>query len=478
MNSPTVQANVQNGLPVVRFNGTNQYINFGNVLNLGTNGLTVFMVSKFSTNAGQVGMVGKASYRGNFGRWAMVYDTVAGGPTGIGVDFFMEDTNQVLAGMAFNPSTQFNIFTGVNNRTSLNQIYANGTLGNQQTFTATANNMSNTDPLYVAAYPDGFGSGPQPGLFMNGDIAEVLVYFSTFTTTQRQQVEGYLAWKWGLTANLPTGHPYKTPPLAPFPYASRLLRTRSWLPTQISGCQLWLDAADRSSITTSGTVVTQWTDKSGTSRTTTFAGASNTYSSALQAVSTDNATTSYFFANVNLKKSVIPTATVFLVHTWTGSSLSSTNQALWGQDIGGGWNRFQLLGFTATPAFAFGLSYTPNSPNVTTVSALNTSSRTLYSATYAYQVANGTSAFVNGSLASSTVTEAVSPSETTTTNTYFGTIDTGYAGSVAFHEILIYTSAISTNQRQQVEGYLAWKWGLAGNLPNNHPFKLFPPPPI
>jgi hypothetical protein len=28
------------------------------------------------------------------------------------------------------------------------------------------------------------------------------------TTTQRQQVEGYLAWKWGLNASLPTTHPY------------------------------------------------------------------------------------------------------------------------------------------------------------------------------------------------------------------------------------------------------------------------------
>ena len=246
-------------------------------------------------------------------------------------------------------------------------------------------------------------------------------------------------------------------------------------PTQIPGCQLWLDASDRATITTSGSVMSQWTDKSGLSKTVTFAGTSNTYSPSLQAVSTDNATTSYFFANVNLKKSVIPYATVFTVHTWTGSGLSSANQALWGQDIGGGWNRFQLLGFTASPAFAYGLSYTPNSPNVTTVSALNTSARALYSASYAYQISNGTFAYVNGTLASTTVTEAVSPSETATTNTYFGTIDTGYAGTVAFHEILIFTSQITTAQRQTIEGYLAWKWGLQANLPSDHPFRRYRP---
>ena len=29
--------------------------------------------------------------------------------------------------------------------------------------------------------------------------------------------------------------------------------------------------------------------------------------------------------------------------------------------------------------------------------------------------------------------------------------------------------------RQQTEGYLAWKWGLQGNLPSNHPYKNNPP---
>jgi hypothetical protein len=43
---------------------------------------------------------------------------------------------------------------------------------------------------------------------MNGTISEVLVYNVNHTTTQRQEVEGYLAWKWGLQASLPAGHPY------------------------------------------------------------------------------------------------------------------------------------------------------------------------------------------------------------------------------------------------------------------------------
>jgi hypothetical protein len=43
-----------------------------------------------------------------------------------------------------------------------------------------------------------------------GDLAEVITFTTALTTTQRQQVEGYLAWKWGLQSTLPAGHPYKS----------------------------------------------------------------------------------------------------------------------------------------------------------------------------------------------------------------------------------------------------------------------------
>lgn len=61
-----------------------------------------------------------------------------------------------------------------------------------------------------------FGSGVTKGLggsigtssTFHGSIAEVLVFNSALTTSDRQKVEGYLAWKYGLQGNLPAGHPY------------------------------------------------------------------------------------------------------------------------------------------------------------------------------------------------------------------------------------------------------------------------------
>jgi hypothetical protein len=45
------------------------------------------------------------------------------------------------------------------------------------------------------------------------EIAEVIFYNRNLTTEERQVVEGYLAWKWGMQTTLPSDHPYRyTPP--------------------------------------------------------------------------------------------------------------------------------------------------------------------------------------------------------------------------------------------------------------------------
>lgn len=42
-------------------------------------------------------------------------------------------------------------------------------------------------------------------------------------------------------------------------------------------------------------------------------------------------------------------------------------------------------------------------------------------------------------------------------------------------EVVIVDSAVSDSDRQKIEGYLAHKWGLAGNLPVDHPYKTSAP---
>ena len=45
---------------------------------------------------------------------------------------------------------------------------------------------------------------------ISSDLAEVIVASSILPVATAEKLEGYLAHKWGLTANLPADHPYKT----------------------------------------------------------------------------------------------------------------------------------------------------------------------------------------------------------------------------------------------------------------------------
>jgi streptogramin lyase len=75
--------------------------------------------------------------------------------------------------------------------------YINGT--NQTTLTATT---AAATGIYIGG----------PTNYFNGSISELLVYGSTLTAAQRQQVEGYLTQKWKLRSQVVSTHPYKTIP--------------------------------------------------------------------------------------------------------------------------------------------------------------------------------------------------------------------------------------------------------------------------
>lgn len=55
----------------------------------------------------------------------------------------------------------------------------------------------------------GGANGAFSGQPWYGDIGEILVYNSYLANADRQKIEGYLAWKWGIQSQLPSNHPYK-----------------------------------------------------------------------------------------------------------------------------------------------------------------------------------------------------------------------------------------------------------------------------
>ncbi len=113
------------------------------------------------------------------------------------------------AGSAFTATasstvTNWNSYSAIR-ESALITLYANGNAGTGTAITGTA--TSNSNPMTIGARESNAGTFNN---FWSGDMAEVIFLGSVATTDTRQRVEGYLAHKWGLTANLPAGHPYKT----------------------------------------------------------------------------------------------------------------------------------------------------------------------------------------------------------------------------------------------------------------------------
>lgn len=52
-------------------------------------------------------------------------------------------------------------------------------------------------------------------------------------------------------------------------------------------------------------------------------------------------------------------------------------------------------------------------------------------------------------------------------------VETPMDGDIA--EVLVVRGAVDATTRQTIEGYLAWQWGLEGNLPIDHPYKSAAP---
>jgi hypothetical protein len=366
---------------------------------------------------------------------------------------FQDQTPVYNAATATFPGiNQLFLMTGVYDTTKTSvglQMSVNGTAGTPVTAYSTVVTPTVTRIGNVEYYA-GFTTCPS-----TVTVGEIVVFNTALSTSQRQQVEGYLAAKWGLTMQLPATHPYSA--VVPF------------LPTQIAGCQLWLDAADSSTITGTSPV-TAWRDKSGTGRSVGFNG-TNTYTSSPASVNT-NGSTAFFQANADFRKSTVPNASLFLVYKWNNST-AGTNQTLWGTDRGGGNNRGQVLSFPANTSIQYGLTISGSAPNSAIVSGINNGNLLMYNANYSLGVVNGTFVNVNGSLSTSLVTEGVADPQTSFDGIAFGAVDNEprFPSAVSFSEIIFFNTALSASQRNQVEQYLGQKWKISvANAPSPGPY--------
>lgn len=79
-------------------------------------------------------------------------------------------------------------------------------------FTGNPGTLANTLNTATTRLRIGSMASASASSFFNGVIADVIVINGLLSTADRQRLEGYLAWRYALQANLPTTHPYRWAP--------------------------------------------------------------------------------------------------------------------------------------------------------------------------------------------------------------------------------------------------------------------------
>jgi sugar lactone lactonase YvrE len=440
---------------------------------------------------------------------------------GSDMNFFQPDLTTTVP-----PANQINIIRISYNSTTRKRIISlNAATGATDTL-ASSLNLPTTSQI--------IGANTGGGEVINGNLYEVLVYSSVLTGPQRQGVEGYLAWKWGFQTTLPSTHPYRNAPLAaPSPptgltgsIITESAFTVSWTggaqatsytytlngvattPTRNNGLtsksagftglspltqytvvvtavnaigsvtsssvsvttiadvnikaglQLWLDGKDQYTMTITGTnTVTQWRDKSVLLNNATAVG---TPTLSLTDGMLFNGS-SYF----NLPNGSIPfgNSSYSIYAVFSFSSIPSDHAV-----ISGGTNT--SFGGVFIRSASNKLSYGWFGPNVQASTTASISSGTRYMANTNYLSGGNTGyGYLNGNTQPTFPigNSRVQPNTNNLiANSPFGIM----TGTIS--EILVYDTSHTTTQRENVEGYLAWKWGLQTQLPSNHPYRNSP----
>tara|TARA_Y100000114_G_scaffold117121_1_gene111483 strand:- start:7463 stop:8992 length:1530 start_codon:yes stop_codon:yes gene_type:complete len=219
---PSFEKNELHGRPVVRFDGTNDILTDGDIaaLDVGTGDIWMACVFKSTDDSAVQNIFEKGATK--FGLRVLANGNL---------QMIMGSTTFSAVQNSGNWSrTEFVMITAAR-VSNTNNGFVNGSASDSTGLTDNGS-ISNSDVFDIGARAVGAGA-------MTGDIAEVLVGGATLSTSDRQRLEGYLAHKWGMTANLPSDHPYRlVPPTVSIP-------TITWIgdgnPADITDPDNWSD---------------------------------------------------------------------------------------------------------------------------------------------------------------------------------------------------------------------------------------------
>jgi hypothetical protein len=546
---PQFVSSAQAGKPAVRFDGVNDGLTRGSSpLLRNVDGGAIFAVRRrlagASTSQRSVAFIAAGSGASN-PRLAMG-TSASGMPESLARRLDANATSTV-AGSTPVP-TGFQIQAVVSD-------YASGTASQwisgvqQGTAAMTTGVTSNTNAIGFA-----LGRGVSASSYFYGDIGEVVVVRGAVSTDVRQRIEGYLAHRWNMAADLPSNHPYRTAPpgascqyilatssatipgdagtgtisfsgggsscgwtassgaawisvspaggvgpagtvvysfeandgLAPRTATLSIAGTlftvtqegNAWLPSDLAGIESWYQADAIPAGDRSGGMVSRWISSAGSFPLTgsgrgrpRFIENAVAGKSVVRFDGIDDGLgrgASALLRNVDggaifvvRRHASPPSSTSAIAFLSTGLRKTDPRLALGSNQIGRPEANARRLDGQATSLA------TASSPTLTGFQ--------LQGAVADYAVGS-LAQWMDGSVAGTAVMTAGLTSNTNPLGFVLGrsfSAGSHFAGDLA--EVLLVRGTLTVCDRQRIEGYLAHRWGIASNLPANHPFRNEPP---
>jgi hypothetical protein len=409
VNSPTY---VLGNYGRISLNGSSQYYNLSTGSFIANQNFTIFIVERLQATAAAPILVGGSTLALNAN--LVIYYNATNSTT-LYLDYYGNyavTTSVTAFNIAGSQPIRIWAFRQIPSQRS---IWLNG-----QPFAQDTNNT------LISAWA-GAAIGYYNANYYNGQMLDLLFYTGTLTIPNMQNIIGYLAQKWYVS--LPT-----------------------FIPPRVTGLVLWLDANDSSSFTLSGSNVTQWRDKSGSGNH--FSVVSGTPTritdGSLTVVNIPSGTIMGGTSSI----SVTTSFQIFAVAKVTGPTTDFYSMLL---SIGASTDRsiryYSSTNSTSNIQLQGGPSLASNAGDLIGTAQVNGSRNATASSVYTnYHLLDGPS----------TVTQAGIPRISDSFNNRY------FIGRVC--EILIFNTSMINLNREKIQGYLAWKWGINSLLPSTQTY--------